>query len=484
MAAEFTAAARALEQTLAGVHLDQALDASCERLPPASRPAARDIAYGAVRDHGYTRFVAARLNKRPPPAATAALQSIAISQLRQGRRAPAIVVDQVVRAAREADEAGLRAAAGFLNATLRRFTRERADIDAAARGDPEASTGHPRWWTDLLRSAWPTQAEAILAESLRQAPMTLRVNRGKGRGAHLTADLEAELKADPKGAGRAGGEADRKAEVEAEVEAETDVEAAQARLDAAGLAAFRSGAAALTLAQAVPVSAIPGFSDGDFTVQDAGAQLAAPLLMLRDGDRVLDACAAPGGKTTQLLQLAACRVLALDIDARRAARIGENLARERLPVIDWHDEDALTGAAVLTADASEPSEWWDGQPFDRILVDAPCSASGIVRRHPDVLWHRRRSDPATFGRQQQRLLRALWPLLKPGGKLLYVTCSIFPQEGDAVIDEFCSQNRNCERESLVASWADGDQPLTQLFPTSAARRNHDGYYFALLNKQT
>ena len=454
MAAEFTAAARALEQTLAGVHLDQALDASCEALPPASRPAARDIAYAAVRDHGYTRFVAARLNKRPPPAATAALQAIAISQLRQGRRAPAIVVDQVVRAAREADDAGLHAAAGFLNATLRRFTRERADIDAAASRDLEASTGHPRWWVELLRSAWPAQAEAILAESLRQAPMTLRVNPG------------------------------RRPEAGAEVGAEVEVRAAQARLEAAGLAAFRSGATALTLARAVPVSAIPGFGEGAFTVQDAGAQLAAPLLAVRDGHRVLDACAAPGGKTTQLLQLAACRVLALDIDPRRAARIGENLARERLPVIDWRDEGAQTGAAVLAADASRPSEWWDGQPFDRILVDAPCSASGIVRRHPDVLWHRRRSDPATFGRQQQRLLSALWPLLKPGGKLLYITCSIFPQEGDAVIDEFCSQNRNCEREPLVAHWADGDQPLTQLFPTSAAQRNHDGYYFALLNKQT
>lgn len=443
LATELAVAARALERTLAGEHLDQALDAACAALPPASRPAARDIAYSAMRDQGYTRFVAARLNRREPPAATAALQAIAISQLRQGRRAAAIVVDQVVAAARESADAGLRSAAGFLNATLRRYGRERADIDAAAANDVEAATGHPRWWVDAVRSAYPTQGEAILAESLRQAPLTLRVNRRR-----------------------------------------LDVATAQARLAAAGLAASRSGEVALTLASAHPVGEVPGFAEGDFTVQDAGAQLAAPLLAIRDGQRVLDACAAPGGKTTHLLQLADCRVLALDVDPRRAARIGENLVREGLPVIDWPDADARWGAAVCVADAAQPSEWWDGEGFDRILVDAPCSASGIVRRHPDVPWHRRRRDPATFGHQQQRLLQGLWPLLKPGGKLLYVTCSIFPQEGDAVIDEFCSHTRNCEREPLAARWADGDQTLTQLLPTRAAQRNHDGYYFALLNKQT
>lgn len=455
LAAEFGAAATALERTLAGEHLDQALDASCAALPPASRPAARDIAYTAVRDLGYSRFVAARLNQRPPPPATAALQLVAISQLRDGRRVPAIVVDQVVAAARDATDAGLRAAAGFLNATLRRLTRERADLDAAAARDVEASTGHPGWWIELLRASYPAQWQQIVAESLRHAPMTLRVNQRR-----------------------------------------IDVAAARARLAEAGLATTNSGAAALTLASPVAVNAIPDFDAGAFTVQDAGAQLAVPLLDARDGQRVLDACAAPGGKTTQLLQLARCRVLALDVDPRRAARIRENLARERLPEIDWgngsdgsdggggSDGGDGWGAAVRVADAGQPSEWWDGQLFDRILVDAPCSASGIVRRHPDVLWHRRRSDPATFGRQQQRLLRALWPVLKPGGKLLYVTCSLFPQEGDAVIDEFCSQYRNCEREPIVARWADGDQPLTQLLPNSAAQRNHDGYYFALLNKQT
>ena len=443
LAAECAAAAVALERTLAGDHLDQALDASCVALPPASRPAARDIAYTAVRDLGYARFVAARLNQRPPPAPTAALQLIAISQLRDGRRAPAIVVDQVVAAARESGDTGLRAGAGFLNATLRRLTRERADIDAAAAADVEASTGHPGWWIELLRCAYPERWRQIVAESLRHAPMTLRVNRRR-----------------------------------------LDVAAARAQLSDAGLATTISGEAALTLASPVAVTAIPGFNAGAFTVQDAGAQLAVPLLDPHDGHRVLDACAAPGGKTTHLLQHTACRVLALDVDARRAARIRENLAREHLPEIDWDDVDSRWGAAVRVADAGQPSEWWAGQLFDRVLVDAPCSASGIVRRHPDVLWHRRRRDPATFGRQQQQLLRALWPVLKPGGKLLYVTCSIFPQEGDAVIDAFRSQYRNCEPEPIVAPWADGHSPLTQLLPTSAAQRNHDGYYFALLNKQT
>ena len=403
----------------------------------------RDIAYAAVRDLAHARFVAARFNRRPPPAPTAALQLIAITQLRDGRRQPAVVVDQAVAAARASSDPGLRAAAGFLNATLRRYAADRVAIDASAAEDPEASSGHPRWWLELLRSAYPAQWQAIVTESLRQAPMTLRVNRRHG-----------------------------------------DLATARAELAAAGIDAAVTGEAALTLDAALPVTAIPGFDRGRFTVQDAGAQLAAPLLDVRDGHRVLDACAAPGGKTTHLLQACDCRVLALDIDAKRVARIRENLARERLPEIDWQDPDARWGAAVRVADAAATADWWDGEPFDRILLDAPCSASGIVRRHPDVLWHRRRSDPATFGSQQQRLLRALWPLLKAGGKLLYVTGSIFPQEGDAVIDEFCSQYRNCEIEPIVARWADGDMPLTQLLPTRAAQRNHDGYYFALLNKQT
>ena len=447
---EFAAAARAIELTLDGAHLDQALDASCAALPASSRPAVRDIAYATVRDLAHARFVAGRFNKRPPPPPTAALQLVAITQLRDGRRPAAVVVDQAVAAARASNDAGLRAAAGFLNATLRRYGNDRAAIDAAAARDPEAASGHPRWWLDLMQSAYPEQWRDVVIESLRQAPMTLRVNRRR-----------------------------------------LDIGTAQARLAEAGIATTITGAAALTLASALPVSAIPGFDRGDFTVQDAGAQLAAPLLDVRDGHRVLDACAAPGGKTTQLLQGNDCQVLALDIDEARVARIRENLAREQMPQIDWPATAGTTcgphapwGAAVRQADVLKTRDWWDGRPFDRILLDAPCSASGIVRRHPDVLWHRRRSDPATFGRQQLLMLRALWPLLEPGGKLLYVTCSIFPQEGDAVIDDFCSQYRNCERVPIVAPWADGQPPLTQLLPTSAAQRNHDGYYFALLNKQT
>jgi 16S rRNA (cytosine967-C5)-methyltransferase len=438
---------------------------------PASASAVRDMAYRAIRDHGWTRFVARRLNRRPPPDAIAALQSLALSQLREGRRAAAVIVDQVVSAARTADDPGLRAAAGFLNATLRRFVRERAAHEAAITLDSEAVSGFPRWWLDLLREAYPDgrpmagPASAarlvpgadpivaptgpgwreIVAASRLPGPLTLRVNR---RVARLDAVLAA--------------------------------------LRAAGLDARVTGEEALTLAEAVPVARIPGFAAGEVTVQDAGAQLAAPLLDVRDGHRVLDACAAPGGKTTHLLQLAACRLLALDLDPARAARIRQNLDRERLPRIDWDTDTgaSIWGADVRAADASAPGTWWDGHPFDRILVDAPCSASGIVRRHPDIPWHRRRSDPATFARQQRRLLEALWPLLKAGGKLLYVTCSIFPHEGEAVIQAFRSQQRDCERLPIVARWADGESSLSQLVPTSAGQREHDGYYYALLSKQT
>ena len=353
------------------------------------------------------------------------------------------MIDQAVAAAgRLPDGEGSRFAAGFLNATLRRLARERDALVTAVRAeDPVARHNHPAWWLERLRASWPDRWAAIAAASLEHAPLTLRVNRRR-----------------------------------------QGVEAASARLAAAGFAHRRTGPEALTLATAVPVADIPGFTDGDFTVQDAGAQLAAEWLPVRAGDRVLDACAAPGGKTTHLLQRADCRVLALELDPARAARIHENLGREGLP-----DHPAWPppswGACVRVGDATDPAGWWDGEPFDHILLDAPCSASGIVRRHPDVLWHRARRDLATFAGQQQRLLDALWPLLKPGGTLLYVTCSIFPDEGEAVISAFCARRSDCDRRPVGLPGVDGSRRLVQLLPTRSPDRDHDGFTYALLSKR-
>ena len=466
---EMACCARALAGTVAGQHLDLALDLVCDaRLAASSHAPVRDMAYATMRGLGIASFLADRLNARKPAPALAALQWVALTALLETRRAPAIVIDQAVSAARDlagaggaggaagADNAGAgKAAAGFINATLRRFLRERESLLAQASTDIQASHNLPRWWVELLMQHYPASWREIVAAGARKAPLTLRVN---SRAA--------------------------------------DVDTIAARLTAAGIGWRRTGLHAITLSQAMPVERIPGFAEGLVSVQDAGAQLAAPLLDPRDGDRVLDACAAPGGKTTHLLELADCEVLALELDPKRALRIRENLQRQRLD------------ASVVVGDVTRPHDWWDGRAFDRIMLDAPCSASGIVRRHPDVPWHRRRSDIATFARGQQRLLDALWPLLKPGGTLVYITCSIFPEEGESVISAFCSQHSDAERRPSIVRWAHEATAVSQLLPTGPAgpvdpsdssgpggnrngsessdsdRREHDGFYYALLSKRT
>ncbi len=444
---ELILCARVLDETLAGTHLDTAL----ARLPPGaganSDRAVRDMAYAAVRSLGLLQFLASRLNSRRPAHQLGCLQLAALSQLLDGRRAAPIVIDQAVAAAARLPESlGNRFSAGFINATLRRFERERESLLALAAEDVQAAFNHPAWWVEAVRKARPDDWRQVLAVSLTHAPLTLRVNRRYADGGD-----------DP-------------------------VVAMRLRLSAAQLAHRRVGAEALVLDRAVNVQQIPGFAEGAVTVQDAGAQLAAPLLRPAAGDRILDACAAPGGKTTHLLQLADCQVLALDQDARRAGRIVENLAREDLP-LHPHWPPPAWGAVVQTGDAARPESWWDGEAFDRILLDAPCSASGIVRRHPDVLWHRRRGDIATLAALQAGLLQALWPLLRPGGTLLYVTCSIFPDEGEEVIAAFCSRQADSVRESHSASWSDGQPVLSQLMPTSTDDREHDGFFYALLSKK-
>jgi 16S rRNA (cytosine967-C5)-methyltransferase len=229
----------------------------------------------------------------------------------------------------------------------------------------------------------------------------------------------------------------------------------------------------------MPVERIPGFEAGEVSVQDAGAQMAAHLLELAPGQRVLDACAAPGGKACHILSLADVDLLALDIDAARCQRIDQNLRRERLLALP------SATVAVRAADASKPADWWDGRPFDRIVLDAPCTASGILRRHPDVRWLRRRGDLATLVTRQRELLEALWPLVGPGGKLLYVTCSVFPEEGERQVDRFCRSHPDCIRQPL--SWEDPDgtrRPVSQLVPGAGASSEHDGFFYALLTRRS
>ena len=435
LAAELRVAAAALERLAAGASLPAALDAAMAerpggKLPAASRAAVRDMASRTVRAWGLCRELSARLNQRPPSPSMLALQQLVLAQLLDPVRSDATTVDQAIEAAKA--DPGLRRGAGFLNATLRRFLREREALVAQAQANPVARWNFPAWWIDTLREAYPDRWGAILEASNREPPLTLRVN------------VRRITVADWLG-----------------------------RLAGAGIDATQVGPQAVRLEAPMPVDRLPGWDEGLVSVQDAGAQLAAPLLDVADGMRVLDACAAPGGKTTHLLELAELDLVALDPDRARLDRVGENLAR------------LGQRAKLVAGDALRPDEWHDGRPFDRILVDAPCSASGIVRRQPDVRWRRRRRDMATFSDRQAAMIGALWPLLAPGGKLLYSTCSVFPAEGDPVIARFMQSHPDALRLPLVWSFApgEGSEAVAQLVPTSVEGRDHDGFYYALLGKQ-
>jgi 16S rRNA (cytosine967-C5)-methyltransferase len=240
-----------------------------------------------------------------------------------------------------------------------------------------------------------------------------------------------------------------------------DVVVYQAKLAEQGISTRRCGAEALLLERPLPVKRLHGFEAGRVSVQDLGAQRAAHLLDLQAGQRVLDACAAPGGKSAHLLELADVALTALDIDPRRAARIAPNLERLGLR------------AEIRIGDACSPERWWDGRAYDRILADVPCSASGVVRRHPDVKWLRRASDIARFAERQRVIFAALWRLLAPGGKLLYATCSVFPQENDELVAAFVASEPLARRPALP------DGSSAQWLPDA----QHDGFFYALIEKK-
>jgi 16S rRNA (cytosine967-C5)-methyltransferase len=253
----------------------------------------------------------------------------------------------------------------------------------------------------------------------------------------------------------------------------TSREALLSAFGGAGLAATPAGEFGIIVEPAGDIRAMPGFAEGAFSVQDLGAQLAAPLLRLLPGQRVLDACAAPGGKTTHILELADVELVALDSDEERLVRVRENLDRLRL---------AGRPVRVAAGDAAAPVEWWDGRPFDRILADVPCTATGVVRRHPDVKWLRRETDSESFSRQQARLLDALWACLAPGGLLLYATCSIFDAENEAQIAAFVARHAEALRETLIFP-PEVTRRGAQLLPSlPGASHNQDGFFYALLRK--
>jgi len=433
---------------VAGVRGGRSLNQLLAATPQALRAGTQALSFTVLRALGGALTVRALLVPKAPPPAVDALLLSALALLWPAGGPPPYtehtLVDQTVTAARRRTPA----AAKFINAVLRRFLRERDALLAQALQQPQARHQHPAWWIDQLQQDWPAQAGALMAAANAQAPMVLRVNPRHGSAA-----------------------------------------AYRQRLGAAGLAAQpvddpAFGGQALVLDAACPVQALPGFADGDVSVQDLSAQRAGPLLLgghgkgqlppLRAGARVLDACAAPGGKTAQLLERADMDLLALDSDPARLQRVQQTLDRLRLPA-------AGSRVQLLAADARDVPAWWDGRRFDAILLDAPCTASGIVRRHPDVRWLRRPGDVAALAATQRQLLDALWPLLAPGGRLLYATCSLFRAEGAHQIDAFLQ--RHAAEQPRLAAASPGHLPGVPDNPGSpAAGDTGDGFFYALIHQ--
>ena len=335
------------------------------------------------------------------------------------------VVAAAVEAARALDAARF---AGLVNAVLRRFLRERAALDAALDRDPVTRHAHPRWLIDAIVRDWPEQAQAILAANNIEAPLTLRANRRRTTRDALLARVAAH---------------------------------------APGAQAPAQSADAIVLERSVDVTRLPGYAEGEFSVQDGAAQRIADLLDLADGQRVLDACAAPGGKSAHVLERARVDLVALDSDARRLARVRENL--DRLGLV----------ADVVTGDATAPAGWWDGRRFDRILVDAPCSATGIVRRQPDIKLHRRAADIAPLAATQAAMLGALWPLLERGGRLVYATCSLLRAENEEVLAAFLARHDDARALPLAASLGHAAGVGRQNLPGEGGM---DGFHYASIEK--
>ena len=403
----------AAAQIVAAVIGGQTPDAALARLDASLRPAVLDLTYTTLRDFGRGDFLLGQLLDTPLKDVTArALLLVALTRLERRPEDAHTLVDQAVTAA--TGLAGGRFK-GLTNAVLRNCLRRRDELLAVAAADEVAQYRHPRWWLEKLQATYPDDWQDIAAAGNSHPPLCLRLNRRRPASADFSTELSGQ------------------------------------RLDDN----------AFLLDQPVPVERIPGFREGRVSVQDWGAQRAATLLDVRDGLRVLDACAAPGGKTAHLLESANLDLTALELDPVRARRITENLDRLGLQ------------AKVVSGDAAHPQTWWDGQPFQRILADVPCSASGVVRRHPDIKWLRRPQDVAGFAQTQARILAALWPLLAPGGKMLYCTCSVFPEENAGQVGAFVARHPDARRLPTGG----GDSEL-QLLPTAT----HDGFYYALLEK--
>ena len=442
------------------------MTAALQDVDSTLRPGVQALGFHTLRWLGRAEALRQQLARRPPPPEADALLCVALA-LAWKNIAPALVasrasgvtlplsieeganfpkgglsensapsysdftlVDQAVEAAKRSEATTHQAS--FINGCLRRFLREREALVAKTDANPQAIWNHPQWWIDRLRKDHPEQWQAILRANNAKASLVLRINV-------LKASVASYLRA----------------------------------LAAINIEAYAVGDYGVVLAQAVAVPSLPGYQEGHFSVQDAAAQLAAPLLLSAlDASQtlnILDACAAPGGKTSHLLELADCQVTALDLDARRCERISQNLSRLGLK------------ANIVVGDATHPNAWSDGQLFDGILLDAPCTASGIVRRHPDVRWLRRPTDIAQLSSTQALLLERLWLLLKPGGALVYCTCSVFIAEGQAQVQMFLAHHTDARLLPSPGHLLPQSGTQGAVIPDNL-QGEHDGFFYALIQK--
>jgi 16S rRNA (cytosine967-C5)-methyltransferase len=419
-------AAEAVLAVLSGQNSDTALSRlDTSGFDGASRAALSDLTLGTLRFLGELRGIVRQFVRAKPEPLIEAILWIAVYELVHSKTASHVIVSQAVAAVETVN----RGAKGFANAVLRNYMRTPDESMKVARESEEGEWNHPTWWVKRVRADHPEWWEVILRGGNSQGPLTLRVNRQRSTMAAILAAFT------------------------------------EKKIEAEALSDFT-----LVLKRARPVQRLPGFMEGWFSVQDAGAQLAAPLLAIKKDMHVLDACAAPGGKAAHILEMVDCTLTALDIDAVRNTRVSDNFSRLGL------------NGRIIAADATNLDAWWDKTGFDRILLDAPCTGSGVVRRHPDGKWLKRETDIAQLAALQAKLIDALWVTLKTGGRMLYCTCSIFKAENATQIEAALSRHKDMRRVRISLP---GDPASSggQLLPGGNKKtHNHDGYFYALLEK--
>lgn len=417
--------------SIEGQSLSSLLPHAFHNLPPERRALAQELCYGTLRWWHRLDVLLGKLMDKPLRSKDADLHCLLLCglyQLTYMEIPPHAAVSETVAITAALNKSWAK---GLVNAVLRRYQRERGSLEQQLADNLEASYAHPQWLIAALQQAWPEQWQAILSANNERPPMTLRNARN-----HQSRETYLE------------------------------------ELHAAGIAAEAHPYApdALTLARPQDVESLPGFTQGRVSVQDTAAQLAANLLGHQPGMRVLDACAAPGGKTGHILEI--CRDVALfslDIDNKRLQRVADNMARLQLQT------------TLISGDAAHPDSWWDGQPFDRILLDAPCSATGVIRRHPDIKLLRQAEDIDSLVKLQALILDAMWPLLKSGGMLVYATCSVLPQENSLQLQRFLDSRADAREKKITADWGIATTVGRQILPN---RDRMDGFYYACIEKLT